>query len=413
MSKKLFNNVRHLVMTPGVGDIALGTVPDTWQGFVEAGAVDGDQPPYELVDGNQRENGYLTLSGGVTSASRSVVSSTNGNNPIDLSGSAILTCTPVASTFNNDLVSFARVQSASPGEKAQARSNLGMTTTGQALATAMNAADARDTIGATATGSALMTSTNAAAARAAAGVVFPPGVWVGMKCSNNAADIGNDIDISAGVAGDATGAYAISVGSAMTKRSDAVWSAGHNGGWLDSGTVGNGWYYVYAIANSSTGDKDYLLSASSSAPTMPSGYDKKVLIWAILRSGGAIVQFDQYGRRCAWRTAISDGGVTNPGTSKATKTVFVPPVSVIAHISIGSYAGSGTSYDTRVVVSSMAMTDLAFGSGTPNIGGLLANSQSHNLIDIPTSNSQIFTRNAQSDASTLIYVNTVGWTLLA
>ncbi|WP_420132590.1 hypothetical protein [Rhodopseudomonas sp.] len=169
MARKHFDNVRHLITTTGVGGITFGTVPATWRSFAAAGAVAGDQPGYTIQDGDGIELGYLTLGADALTATRTVIYSSNSNNPLDLSGSAILECTPLASMINDDLVSFVRAQSASSGEKAQARSNLGMTTTGQALATAMNAADARDTIGATTVGSALLTASNAAAARTAAG----------------------------------------------------------------------------------------------------------------------------------------------------------------------------------------------------------------------------------------------------
>ncbi|NEV75642.1 hypothetical protein DYI24_01100 [Rhodopseudomonas sp. BR0C11] len=147
MGKKLFNNVRHIVVTPGSGAIALGTVPATWQSFAAAGAVDGDQPPYELVDGDNRENGYLTLQDGVTTATRTVVTSTNGNSPIDLSGSAVLTCTPIAETFNNDVLSVSRDQGLSTGAKNQGLSNLGVTDLGKQIATAADAEHARSAAG--------------------------------------------------------------------------------------------------------------------------------------------------------------------------------------------------------------------------------------------------------------------------
>ncbi|MGO3934773.1 hypothetical protein [Rhodopseudomonas pseudopalustris] len=143
MARKLFDNVRHLISTPGGGQITLGTVPATWQGFAAAGAVDGDNPPYELVDGNDRENGYLTLGNGVTTAARAVITSTNGNAPINLSGSAVLTCTPIANTFNKDLLSVASIQILSPTEKGIGLDNLGATTVGKALFVAADQATAR------------------------------------------------------------------------------------------------------------------------------------------------------------------------------------------------------------------------------------------------------------------------------
>ncbi|MFT3942063.1 hypothetical protein [Rhodopseudomonas sp.] len=163
MARKQFDNVRHMIPTPGTGEITFGSVPTTFRSFAAAGAIAGDQPGYTIQDGDAIEIGYLTLGAGALTATREVVYSSNSNNPLDLSGSAILECTPLASMINDDAVSFVREQSPTSVEKTRARSNLGMTTTGQALATAMNAADARDTIGATPAGSAILTAEDYAA----------------------------------------------------------------------------------------------------------------------------------------------------------------------------------------------------------------------------------------------------------
>jgi len=158
MAKKSFDNVRHLIATIGSGVINLGTVPETWQSFAAAGAVDGDQPSYEIIDGAQRENGYLTLANSVTTASRTVTSSSNGNAPIILSGSAVLTCVPIANVFNKDMLSVASIQNLSPDEKGIGLDNLGATTVGKALFVAADQAAARNALGATETGHALMTA---------------------------------------------------------------------------------------------------------------------------------------------------------------------------------------------------------------------------------------------------------------
>jgi len=96
MTVRYFDNVRHAITTTGTGAITLGSVPSGWQSFDDAGAVDGDNPPYELRDGNAWETGYLTLDDGVTTATRLVTASSDGGDPLDLSGSAVLTCTVIA-----------------------------------------------------------------------------------------------------------------------------------------------------------------------------------------------------------------------------------------------------------------------------------------------------------------------------
>jgi len=117
VARKFFDNVRHAVATLGAGAIALSTVPAGWQSFVDAGAVDGDNPPYRLAEGDAWENGYLTLDDGATTATRNVTSSSNSGDPLDLGGSATLTCTLTADLLGdltNDIADLA----AALGDKA-------------------------------------------------------------------------------------------------------------------------------------------------------------------------------------------------------------------------------------------------------------------------------------------------------
>jgi len=104
MAIRFFDNVRHAIATTGTGAITLGTVPAGWQSFVDAGAVDGDNPPYRLAEGDAWENGYLTLDDSGTTATRTVTGSSDGGDPIDLGGAAVLTCTVTADLLS-DIVS--------------------------------------------------------------------------------------------------------------------------------------------------------------------------------------------------------------------------------------------------------------------------------------------------------------------
>lgn len=123
--------------------------------------------------------------------------------------------------------------------------------------------------------------------------------------------------------------------ASLTKRIDASWAAGTNQGGLDTGSVGNStWYYVWAIFNSTTGAADYLISASTSAPTMPSGYTFKRFLCegiaaAVLTDSSANLRqavFD--GRICKWTNSglLLDFDNTSPATSRTTITVSVPAI---------------------------------------------------------------------------------------
>ena len=146
----------------------------------------------------------------------------------------------------------------------------------------------------------------------------------------NGTDATNDIDIAAGGAMDATGAYWMTLAATLTKQSDVAWAVGSAAGGLDTGAVGNSDYYIWLIARSDTGVVDALYSLSSTAPTMPANYDYKRLIGWIKRVGGTIVAFDVYetaggGIRMMWDSPTLDVNLANTlTTSRRTDAVKVP-----------------------------------------------------------------------------------------
>lgn len=130
---------------------------------------------------------------------------------------------------------------------------------------------------------------------------FSGRVLTGLSMLNNATDAANDLDIGAGYAVTTSGTL-INLASTITKRIDAVWAAGTNQGGLDTGTVADNTYYVWAIRKTSDGSIDVLFSLSNSSPSMPSGYSEKVRIGTILRKGGTILSFKQVNRRVSLDT---------------------------------------------------------------------------------------------------------------
>lgn len=162
---------------------------------------------------------------------------------------------------------------------------------------------------------------------------LPRSYLAGGTLSNNGADATNDIDVSAGEARDSTNAANIRW-SALTKRLDAAWAAGTNAGMLDTGSIANDVYHLYAIRKDSDGTGDILASASASAPTMPAGYTYFRRIGAILREGAAIVPFTQRGDHFTRTTPVSARtGALN--TTTETPTLQVPDgISVRAHIAV-------------------------------------------------------------------------------
>lgn len=111
------------------------------------------------------------------------------------------------------------------------------------------------------------------------------GYLYGLALTKNSSDASNDVDFAAGACASDTSPFYLMELSALTKRLDATWSVGNNKGMLDSGSVTDTTYYLYAIQRSDTLVTDFLASTSASAPTMPTNYDRKRLIGSLVRSG--------------------------------------------------------------------------------------------------------------------------------
>ena len=106
----------------------------------------------------------------------------------------------------------------------------------------------------------------------------------GLVLTADVGDTSNDVNITAGNARDGDDTENIVLASEITKQIDAAWSVGNDQGGLDTGTVSDGnRYYIWLIKRTDTDVEDGLFSLSSTAPTMPTNYDKKRLIGYIDR----------------------------------------------------------------------------------------------------------------------------------
>lgn len=102
----------------------------------------------------------------------------------------------------------------------------------------------------------------------------------GFYTTVNAVDSTNDIDISAGQCWDTTRA-SFMAGSAMTKRGDAAWSVGNNGGFIDTGAMSSDeGYHIYVMLNDQDGSVDYIMSLSGTwaGVTKPTNYTKGQIV---------------------------------------------------------------------------------------------------------------------------------------
>ena len=183
---------------------------------------------------------------------------------------------------------------------------------------------------------------------------------------DNGTDATNDLNINTGGAMDATGAYWMTLASALGKQSDVAWAVGGTtgapAGGLDTGAVGNSDYYIWLIARSDTGVVDVLFSLSSTAPTMPANYDFKRLIGWFKRVGGTVVAFTTYeteggGLELLWASPTLDVDlVATLTTSRRTDAVKVP-LNFSTIVKLNGYTDHSAAYSVWVYCPDQ--TDLA------------------------------------------------------
>ncbi len=160
-------------------------------------------------------------------------------------------------------------------------------------------------------------------------------------------------------------------------RTPAITSSGANG--LDTGAEASGtWYYIWIIRKSSDGTTDSLLSASSTAPTLPAGYDQKALVGAVRNDGSSnFVDFIQNGRNVSYMPAQAAASGT-PGLLSWTTldiSAYVPSaLSKRVKGSIGAQVGAnccatndsaqavdnGTNYEVLTATSNSGATQFDF-----------------------------------------------------
>lgn len=178
----------------------------------------------------------------------------------------------------------------------------------------------------------------------------------GLTMTNNVSDSNNDIDIAAGECVDTTGVYLMILATGLTKRLDANWTAGNNGGGLDTGSKANSTsYYVFLIRNLTTGAVDALFSASATSPTMPVGYTVSRRIGIILTNGsGNLNQFSQTGNRYSWKTGFDTDIVVGTSSTLCTMT-GLPAIEVEAQ-GIASISGIPNATGVALQVASAGAT---------------------------------------------------------
>lgn len=171
------------------------------------------------------------------------------------------------------------------------------------------------------------------------------GYSTGLALATNVTDATNDVDIAVGAAAsDVSPYYLMQRTSSLTKQIDATWVVGTNAGGLDTGAVGNNTYYIWLIQRSDTLVTDALFSLSSTAPTMPTNYDRKRLIGFLIRA------------------AAANGIPYNVGKPEFTYAGAAPMAAIRARV---NFNGTGT-LAIRESLNVSSVTDLGTGSYVAN-----------------------------------------------
>jgi hypothetical protein len=121
---------------------------------------------------------------------------------------------------------------------------------------------------------------------------------------------------------------------------------------LDTGSEASStWYYVWVIHNPTTKVTQGLISASSTSPTLPSGYTKSLRVGTFRNDASSnIIPFKQGGhshsRTYIYLSSFSSRNVLTTGAATSTTQVdvssFVPPVSFSADLTITNLSGTRT-----------------------------------------------------------------------
>lgn len=240
--------------------------------------------------------------------------------------------------------------------------------------------------------------------RALAGMPF--GYYSRLTLSNNVSNPNTHIDIAAGVARGDADTVDLILAAGLTKRMDAAWAVGTgNGGWLDGSSMPDGTGHLFLMRRSDTGAVEVGGSASATAPTLPSGYDAKRRVGAILRVSGAILPFIQIANEFHLTPSQLSVSAAAMSTTAALATLTVPN-GIVVKARVGIRNNGGTS--NRIWASSPLLPSEAI-SGTNALSLNSGSSGTQSLVDIWTNTSRQI--RVIGDAAIGSYdIRTYGWT---
>lgn len=179
---------------------------------------------------------------------------------------------------------------------------------------------------------------------------------------------GTHITIGAGSAMSGSATAMLTFNNSWTKNVSAAWSAGNNGGAMESSSfwAPNNWYQVFVIGDANGGSVDFQVSANS-APVFPPGYSTRRYIgqFKTAADGSGIIPFLQEGDDFYWKTAQVESGIQQPISGQQDFTLsFAPQFTRAISVLLGT-AFYATSSHMDLAIYSTLQTDITPGFGTP------------------------------------------------
>lgn len=161
----------------------------------------------------------------------------------------------------------------------------------------------------------------------------------------------------------------LSNATVYTKNVNTAWSAGNNGGGLDSGSTwaANSWYRMWAICDSTGTTVDFIASYYANAPVKPSGYTQQRAIgYFRTNASSQVIAFYQTSDYFWFGTPQQEANAVALGTTPTNITLsYAPPNAPIQVMtSLSFFAGSSRS--VMALYSSQLADPPAVAYGEPN-----------------------------------------------
>jgi hypothetical protein len=221
-----------------------------------------------------------------------------------------------------------------------------------------------------------------------------------LVITNNSATPNSQVDIDADeiILKNASGIAYLASSVNLTAN---IAASGANG--LDTGAeVGGTWYYLWVIYNGSAVAS--LISTSSTAPTMPSGYTYKALVGAIYNDvSGNFIKYRQVDKEFFISEVVLTSTVPTTGYVSVSLSTAVPPIARIAKINASW--NFGASATTTLFNSPNNGDDLSYNFRAENGGGTACRAAADFNLPMITAQTMYYKRSGTAPTAGALYCN--------